>query len=394
MANKPHTRRTSRKRRGRGEGAVYRRSDGVWCGSVSAGYDSNGKRRRIVVYGKSKAEAQEKLRTAQVAGVPSESCRLTVKEFMLRWLETSVKPSLAPATHARYEQVVKTHINEHIGHRRLTKLEPIHVQHLFAAQEKAGASDRQRQLAGVILQKALNEAVRLQMVRHNPCLGIQKPRPEKKEMQFWNERQVGRFLKEAANDRLSTMYVLAIATGMREGELFGLEWSDVDFEAGAVSVNRTIEDITGTIRVKPPKTAKSRRRIDLPQAAVTALHEHRKAMLAEGHVSGPVFCDRDGGYLRRQNVLRRSFRPAIEAVNKKESEAASEAGRKPDLLPVIRFHDLRHTSATLLLLQGVNPKVVSERLGHADVTITLNIYSHVLPTMQREAADKLNRVFA
>jgi integrase len=145
----------------------------------------------------------------------------------------------------------------------------------------------------------------------------------------------------------SNKYVLAIATGMREGELFALTWNDVDFKGAAVTVSKTLEDIAGQQRTKEPKTRKSRRRIDLPAFSVEVLHEHRKRMLSEGNASGPVFCDRAGGYLRRQNVLRRSLRPLMKAAG----------------VPTIRFHDLRHTSATLLLLAGENPKVVSERLG-------------------------------
>lgn len=155
------------------------------------------------------------------------------------------------------------------------------------------------------------------------------PEPEKRELRFWNEQQVGRFLKATKTDRLYPLYVVALASGAREGELFGLEWSDVDFAAGTIAIHRTVEDIAGTVRVKPPKTKKSRRRIDLPQAAMDALQDHRKAMLAEGHVSGPVFCDRDGGYLRRQNVLRRSFSKIMKAINEEEEAKAAEQGGGP-----------------------------------------------------------------
>lgn len=393
MPRKPEEKSKARKRRGRGEGGIYRRKDGVWCASVSAGYGDDGKRRRKVVYGSTKGEVAEKLRGEQIAGVPTESCRLTVAEFLVRWLETSVKPALAPGTYNRYEQVVRLHLTPHVGHMRLAKLEPIHVQHLFTAQEKAGASARQRELSGVVLQKAYRDAVRLKLVRYNPCVDVEKPRPQKREMRTWNAAQASAFLKAAKDDRFSAMWVLALTTGMRQGELFGLEWSDIDFEHSTLMVQRTLEEIGGVTRLKEPKTKKSRRRIDLPQVAVEALQSHRKAMLAEGNHKAPVFCNHGGHHLLASNVRKRSFLATIKRANKADAKQAEETGREPNPLPVIRVHDLRHTAATLLLLQGVHAKIVSERLGHAAVAITLDTYSHVLPTMQKSATEKLDKLF-
>lgn len=381
-----------RKRRGRGEGSIFKRKDGLWCASVSAGYNSTGRRRRRTVYGKTKTEVKEKLREVELEGL-IETTRVTVGEFLTRWLDMSVKPSLATATYVRYKSVIEGHIKPHIGGMRLGKLEPVHVEQLYAAQAKAGTSLRNQELSGIILGKALKTAVRLKLIKNNPARDVDKPRPDKKEMKVWTKAQTAAFLKAAETDRLYAMYVLAIATGLREGELFALEWTDVDFAGAAVTVQRTLEDIDGHIRVKEPKTRKSRRRVDLPQFAVDALHEHRKAMLAEGHSHCPVFCDTTGGYLRRQNILRRSLRPLVAKANKAAEETAAKTGAAPEVLPSIRFHDLRHTAATLLLLAGENPKVVSERLGHATIAITLDTYSHVLPTMGKEAAAKLDKLF-
>lgn len=365
-----------RSRRGRGEGSIYKRADGTWCASISAGYDSDGKRRRKIVYGVTKQEVRDKLKDEHQRGYVKPG-RLTVGQFLDHWLTNSVEPSLSPGTHTRYKGIVENHLKPFVGWMRLTMLEPVHVEKLYADMAKAGASLRSQELAGVTLGKALKAAVKLKLRTTNPARDVDKPRPEKRELHVWDKSQVDAFLKAAKPDRLYALYVLAIATGMRAGELLGLEWGDVDFENAAVTVQRTLEDIAGHPRVKEPKTRKSRRRIDLPPFAVKALHEHRKAMLAEGYAAAPVFCDSQGGYLRKQNVTRRSFHPAIE-----------KAG-----VPRIRFHDLRHTAATLLLLAGENPKVVSERLGHATVAITLDVYSHVLPTMQKEAANRLQKLF-
>jgi integrase len=166
-------------------------------------------------------------------------------------------------------------------------------------------------------------------------------------------------------------------------------------DSGAVFVRRSLEEINGRVRLKDVKTAKARRRIDLAPDTVAALNEHRRRMLAEGHDvrTGPVFVDAKGEFLRKSNVARRSFRPIFERANEKVEKESRERGTAPALLPVIRFHDLRHTCASLLLLADVNVKVVSERLGHASIEITLNTYSHVLPTMQKKAAEKMAGIF-
>jgi integrase len=158
--------------------------------------------------------------------------------------------------------------------------------------------------------------------------------------------------------------------------LFALTWPDVDLDAGHLVISKSLEDIAGILRVKDVKTVRGRRRIDLSAGTVAALVEHRKAMLAAGHIAGPVFCNTLGGHLRLGDVRRSSFKPILERAG----------------LPDFRLYDLRHTSATLLLLADVNAKVVSERLGHSSITRTLDTYSHVLPTMQRKAADLLGQI--
>jgi len=367
----------TRKRRGRGEGSIYRRRDGRWCACLSGGYNAKGKRRRRIVYGATKQEVQAKLVKAHATGIP-ETTKLTVGEFLSRWLKTTVEPSLAASTAVRYEQIIRLHISPYLGGTRIDKLAPIHVEQLFAEQERQKVSVRNRELAGVVLQIAMGHAVRLKLIPFNPCHDIKKPRPPKRQMRVWDKNQVDAFFKAAEEDRLHAMYVLALTAGMRMGELFALEWSDVDFDAAVVTVNKSLEELGGKYRIKHPKTAAGRRRIDLPQFAVRSLHEHRKRMLAEGHVVGcPVFCDLEGGHLLRPNVVRRSFQAIMRRAG----------------VPWIRFHDLRHSCATLLLRVETNPKIVAERLGHASIEVTLNTYSHVLPSMQRAAADKLDRLF-
>lgn len=261
----------------------------------------------------------------------------------------------------------------------MAKLTPQHVQGMYSAMERGGASGKMRQHVHGVLRKALGQAVKWDMLPRNVCGVVDAPRAAKPTMQALSPQQVGQFLRAAESDRLYALYVLAITTGMRQGELFALHWQDVDLNAKRVVVKHTLSEVRGKLWLAEPKTAKSRRTVQLTQTAVDALHEHRKRMLAEGHAGNDlVFCNQEGGLMRKSNVRRRSFEPLLKAAG----------------LPRIRFHDLRHTAATLLLGQGTHPKLVQEQLGHANIAITLDTYSHVLPSMHHEAAAKMDALLA
>jgi integrase len=220
----------------------------------------------------------------------------------------------------------------------------------------------------------LKQAVRWNLIPRNPCDAVEPPRVGRKEMTAYTPEQVQQLLKAAEGHRLEALFVLAVTSGLRQGELFGLSWTDIDLDAGSVSVRRQLEELRGQFRLTEPKSAKSRRLVEIPRVAVEALRRHRARMGAEGHLDGPVFCDTHGGWLRKSNFLRQVFKPLLRRAG----------------LPEARFHDLRHTHATLLLAQGVHPKVVQERLGHSQISLTMDTYSQVLPTLQREAAEKLD----
>jgi integrase len=370
----------ARKRRGRSEGSIFQRADGQWVGSVSLGYDGNGKRKRRTVYGATKAEVQEKVRKLQTdaaAGQLADAGNLTVAQYLARWLENTHRPKVQPTTYSGNEPKVRLQLIPHLGQVKLAKMTALHVEQLYVAMERAGDSPQQRHKCGKILRTALRHAVAVGLIPANPALKVPLPKSPKTEMHALDAEQAARFLKAAETDRLYALYVLALDSGMRQGELFALQWADFDFAAGSVQVQRSLEEVRGHLRLKEVKTAQARRRIHLSRFAQDALHEHRKRMLAEGHAGGPVFCDTEGGWLRKSNLVRYWFHPAL-----------ARAG-----LPRIRFHDLRHTCATLLLLADVNVKVVSERLGHSTIQMTLDTYSHVLPTMQQKAAEKLDGIF-
>jgi len=173
------------------------------------------------------------------------------------------------------------------------------------------------------------------------------------------------------------LYIAAVTTGLRQGELLGLQWEDVDLRSSRIAVRHTLQNDRGKLTLENTKNSKGRR-IEIPQITLTALKAHRERLLAQGLRSSLwVFPDTKGGPMRKDNLLRR-FKAVLKSAG----------------LPAIRFHDLRHTAATLMLLQGVHPKVVQEMLGHSSIALTLDTYSHVVPSMQREAADKIDALFA
>jgi integrase len=370
------------RRRGNGEGSIYQRPNGRWEARVSIGYNAQGRRLRRTVYAWTKKEVQDKLTALQskkLDGTLCEPTKVTVATFLDRWLEDAVRPAIRATTHANYKGAIEKHINPRIGGLNLTKLTPINVQTLYGEMERSKASAYTRLLVHIVLRKALAQAVKWNMVPRNVCDAVERPRISKADIQPLTGEQVRMLLTAAKDDRLEALYVLAISSGLRLGELFGLQWADVDLKAGAVTVRHSLTELSGRLSLEEPKTAKSRRRVELSGNVVTALLNHRKRSIAAGHAASPwVFCNLHGGPMRRSHFHRQDFKPLLKRAE----------------LPDIHFHDLRHTCATLLLGQGVHPKIVQERLGHSQISMTLDTYSHVLPTMQREAANKLDSILS
>jgi integrase len=387
----------ARKRRGRTEGSIYcREADNQWVGIISLGYRADGRRKRRAVYAPTKQEVQakmHKLQTKALAGALPETGRLTVAEYLNRWLENTAKNRVRQSTFARYEVYVRLHLIPTVGGVQLSRVRALHVESCYAEMERNGASAWTRKMAGMLLTAALRHAVRLKLIPFNPAADVAKARPEEKEMCYLTDAQVKQFLKAAQGVRLYALFVLAVGSGMRQGEMLALQWGDIDFERGTVAVQRSLSQVKGQFMLKEPKSKRSRRTIQLPRFVLQALEQHRQAMLKEGNITGPVFCTRTGQFITKSNLIRQVFKLIIPRANAAAVKEVAKRGQEPALLPLIRFHDLRHTHATSLLAQGNSIKAVSQRLGHANIELTLRVYAHVLPTDDGDLAKGLDRVF-
>jgi len=270
-------------------------------------------------------------------------------------LQDAVADTVRPVTFAKYEQIVRNHAKPALGRLRLQTLTPAHVRGLYREKLDSGLSPSTVQYIHVTLNKALKQAVADGLIPRNVCEAVKPPRPQKREIAPLSPDQARRFLEACQGERLEALFVLAVHTGMRQGELLGLHWEDVDLEAGALRVRRALAQTNDGPVLTAPKGAKSRRRIKLTGAAVEALKRHKAAQNAERLRFGGLWEDRGLVFPNRTG----------------------------------RFHDLRHTCATILLSRGVHAKLVQELLGHATISITLDTYSHVLPGMDDGPADAM-----
>jgi integrase len=318
---------------------------------------------------------------------------VTVGEYLKRWLEAYAgvgldgsllhgeKRAVSPRVAERYAGIVRIHLIPHIGQHLLNKLQPLHIQECYAKILEAGRAPRTVLQVHRVLHRALECAVKWQILGRNVADAVEPPRPDRFEARVLDERETGRLLDALRDTRLFVPTLLAITTGLRRGELLALRWQDVDLGAGMLSVRKTLEQTRSGVRFKEPKSAKSRRSVVLPPIAVEALRRHRVEQAKEKLLFGPDYQDYDlvfpmpGGTPWEPDKFSDLFRRTVQAKGFR-----------------IRFHDLRHTHATQLLRQGIHPKVVSERLGHSTIATTMDIYSHVLPGIQEEAARKLDSV--
>jgi integrase len=402
---KKQSRKSSRARRGRGEASIFQReSDGLWVGTVSLGYDGEGKRLRRTVYGNAKAEVQKKLddlRAEARTGNLPEAGSLTVGQLLDRWLTADEQKS-AVRTHEERERLIKNHLKPRLGGVKLAKLNALHIEGLYADMHRDEIGPFAIRSAADVLSIALNAAVRLKLISSNPAAAVKKPKTPKREMLCLNDAQAKAVLTAAAGAPVGALVVAALGTGCRQGELLALTWEDVDLKNGTLTVRRSLAQTKAGFVTKEPKTSASRRTLTLPGFVVEALTALKAVRLKTGLLGGPAFCTRTGGYLCKKNVLR-AFRGVVAKANKSirsatEKAAPAEApadgeGAKP-ISEKVRFHDLRHTVASLLLSKGHSLKAVSQRLGHANSTMTLRVYAHTMPNDDAKLAEGLALIMA
>jgi integrase len=372
-------------------GQIIKRGDRTWLVRIFMGRDAKGKQtfHHKTIHGTKKDAEQYRNKAIREKdlGTFIEPSPITVDDYMKKWLETAARPRLRDNTYREYEGLLCRYVSPTLGGKRLSDVRPLDIQSLYTTMSEKNLSARTVRFTHSVLSSAFKQAVRWRMLLQNPCGSVELPRKVSQEMQSLTPIEAARFLAEAAGDRWVALFVLALATGLRPSEYFGLKWSDVDLEQGLVTVQRSLiwrSYKRGDWYFGEPKTPRSRRRIPLPDSVVRALIQHKRRQAEERLKGGAayknldlIFATSEGQPLIRLNVIQKHFKPILERAK---------------LPATLRLYDLRHTCATLLLAANENPKVVSERLGHSSITLTMDVYSHVLPDMQQGASDKLERI--
>lgn len=374
------------------KGHIRRRGRLSWAIVIDVGRDAGGKRRQRWHSAKgTKRDAERELSRLLHelnTGGYVEPARLTVSDYLTRWLADYAKTNVAPKTYERYADIVAGHIRPALGHYMLPKLQPLHIQGFYSKALAEGRRDgRKGGLSAQtvlhchrVLHGALKQALRWQLLSRNPADAVEPPRAQRKEMRALDQDGMVKLLDAARGSRMYAPVFVALTTGLRRGELLGLHWKAIDLEKGSLSVCESLEETKAGLRLKQPKTGRSRRTVDLPSILVEELRRHRVEQAKQRLALGQLFQDQDLVFPENDG---QPWSP--DKFSGMFVSLARRAGLKG-----FRLHDLRHTHATQLLKQGVHPKIVSERLGHATVAITLDTYSHVLPGIQRQAVEALD----
>ncbi len=370
-------------KRGNGEGSIYRRkSDGYWVGSLSL---PDGTRK--VFYGKKQSEVIAKLDEAANdlrRGMLAVGPNVTLQEYLENWLENVHKPIVRLSTYLNYRKLLKNYIVPGLGKVKMHKLTPQQVQAFYSKKISDGLSPKTVNNIHGVLHKALDNAVKWNILPRNVCDAVTPPRIPRKEKNVLTKEQAHLLLQEVKAHRLEALLALAITTGMREGELLALRWQDISFEDRSLQVKRAVSYLKEYGYVESePKTAKSRRTIKLPVFVIDILIRHRAQQEERQREVGSAWMSKDlvftnaQGYYFSSSTMRKVFRRFLISIG----------------LPHMRFHDLRHSAATILLTMKVHPKVVQEILGHSQIAMTLDVYSHALPSMQEDVTKQWDSEF-
>jgi integrase len=314
---------------------------------------------------------------------------LKVSEYLTDWLDTYGKEHLARTTFENYRMNVEKHIIPYLGSIKLQELKPMHISKFLTIMTREGRHDKKGGLSkGTVLKihkiltRALNNAVKLQMLEKNPAVYVDAPKIDNAATNVLSLDEIHKFFEIIEDTPMEVPCKLAIGLGLRRGEIFGLKWEDIDFDNSTITIKRTLARITGEIFFKEPKTQKSRRTLILPQDLIDMLRKHRKKqleyklLLGREYNENNLICCKTTGEPINPNTFSGAFRDFL---------------RRYDL-PIVRFHDLRHTFATVLMANNISPKIASSVLGHTNISTTMDLYSHVLVDMKKDVADTIGDV--
>lgn len=368
---------------------IVKKGDNTWLVRIFLGRDTNGKQQfhNHTVHG-TKKDAQtyeNKVRRERDLGEWIEPSQESLGFYLQRWLRDAAGPRIAPATADMYAEFLRSYVKPSIASLRLDKVAPLDIQGFYSGLAERGIGPARIRRVHGMLSSALNQAVKWKLLKHNPASLVDLPKVPKREIHALSPDAATRFLEAATMDRHSTLWAFMLTTGVRPGEALSLRWADVDLKAGIAIVRRSLTWRPGGEYVfTEPKTKTSVRQIPLPPTLIPELKAHKAHQAEERLAAGSgwvnldlVFATESGTPHRRENLAKRHLKRILEA-----------AGLPPDF----RLYDLRHGCATLLLANGTHPKVVAERLGHAKIALTLDTYSHVIPSMQAEASKDLDRM--
>jgi integrase len=376
------------KRRSNNEGSITKRKDGRWMARVLTGYNDQGAPIRKAVYGKSEKEVKEKLTEIMYkrqTGTYKEPSKTTVSQWLDNWLDDYMKPSLRPTTWANYETQIRVHIKPAIGNLKLSQLQTGHLQRLYNSKIDANMSPKTVKNIHTVIHAALHQAILENLIINNPADAVKLPKSRQKEMATLDNNGLKKFFTIAAESKYYGAYLLALSTGLRRGELLALRWSDVDLNKRTITVRQSLSRVKGGLIFQEPKTPLSQRTISIPKEVVWEL---RKIMGRQSNVKqldkkiyddkyDLVFCTEIGKPLD-PSTFTRAFQRDLLAAG----------------LPKLRFHDIRHTFATISLQEGVSVRAVQEALGHYSPAFTMTVYSHVTEQMKKEHNKKIGALIS
>lgn len=376
------------KRRGDGEGSIYQAKDGRWRAEISLGYKPDGKPKRKVIYGKTRLDvstALNKALSAHGAGQNIKPERQSLADFMTEWLENTVKLKNKPQTWRSYEWLVRVHINPSIGKHPLQKVSRPILQTMIREKQAQGLSPTTIRHINATLKSALSRAVKDGTLLSNPAKLTDLPRVKRFQAQVLTPEQAKVLIIYLAGHQHEALYVMALSMGLRRGELLGLRWSDVDLEHAVLDVRHSLHRVKGDgLHLGEPKSERAKRKLRIPQVCLTALVRWRLLQAQHKQWAGLKWTEEDFVFT---GAAGKPLHP--DEISRELPAILTAAG-----LPKMRLHDLRHGCASLLLAQGVHARAIMEQMGHSSFQITMDLYSHVLPALRNEVADRMDEVFS